>query len=112
MEEKKFPDTVVIHNKISDYYKAYHVDGAYGGITPQGILSLSFFAERFPIPKSTEFKVNQESGRIVSKIADSPDSKTGVIREYEAGIYMSLDTAKEIIKLLQTKIDQIEKKNL
>ena len=62
-------DNVTVHNKVSPFYKPVHVDGVYGGITPRGLLNVSFFSERFPIPKSTEFKLNHKS-KTVTKVSD------------------------------------------
>src|SRR5687768_6584573 len=97
-EDQEMIDKVTIHNKISTSYKSYHVDGAYGGITPKGLISLQFFSERFPIPKSSDFSVS--NGRIGERIVDSTDSKVGIIREYESGIFMDINVAKEMIVLL------------
>ena len=101
-------DNVTVHNKVSPFYKPVHVDGVYGGITPRGLLNVSFFSERFPIPKSTEFKLNHKS-KTVTKVKDSDDSKNGILREYEVGVYMNLEAAKSLSKFLVAKIEELEK---
>jgi hypothetical protein len=98
---------VTFHNKINSSFREIHVDGALGGITPRGYINVNFFAERFPIPKSTEFNV-VENKKIGEKLGDSIDSKTGIIREYEFGIYMNIETAKNISNFLQDKIKEFE----
>lgn len=105
---KQSTEDITIHNKVSPFYKPVHVDGVYGGITPRGLLNVSFFSERFPIPKSTEFRIDHEN-KTVSKIKDSADSKNGIIREYEVGVYMNLETAKSLNKFLAAKIEELEK---
>lgn len=103
MEEsknKKSP-TVTIHNKISNSFRELHVDGAYGGITPKGLCNINFYAERLAIPKASDFNV--EDDKLV-KISDSADSKNGIIREFETGVYMTLETAKELHKWLGDQI--------
>lgn len=101
------PKKVTIHNKISGNYRQIHVDGAFGGITPRGLINLSFYAERTPIPKSSEFAI--ENNYFGTLLNNSEDSKTGVLREFEFGIYADISVAKAIIKLLTEKIDDFEK---
>lgn len=105
-EQKK--TKITFHNKITPHYREIHVDGAHGGITPKGLVQLSFFSERFPIPKSTDFKI-LSNGQIGERIKDSSDSKSGVIREFEIGVYMDVNTTKQVIKLLNDKIQEFEK---
>ena len=108
MSEKKDQIAVLtIHNKVSSNFREVHVDGAFGGITPQGLMNLSFYAERFPIPKSSNFKV--ENNKIGTLISNSEDSKKGILREYEFGIYMTAEVAKSLIILLSGKIVELEK---
>jgi hypothetical protein len=99
---------ITIHNKISDNYRQVHVDGAFGGITPRGFFNLNFFAERAPIPKSQDFEVI-DNIKVGNQISVSPDSKMGILREFHFGIYMDVNVAKEIVKLLSGKIEELEK---
>lgn len=99
---------ITVHNKISENFRQTHVDGAYGGLTPRGLLNLNFFAERSPIPKSQDLEVI-DNARVGNVISNSPDSKIGIIREFHHGIYMDLNVAKEIVKLLSTQIALLEK---
>ena len=105
----KKENSLEFHNKISSNFRELHVDGAYGGITPRGFINLNFFAERFPIPKSSTYAlVNQQ---LSEKIEDSADSKTGLVREYEFGIYFDLATATELHNFLGEKIKELETRN-
>jgi hypothetical protein len=106
-EEETKLDQITFHNKISPNFRELHVDGAYGGITPRGFLNLNFYAERRPIPKSSDFKIISES-KVGDKIRDSDDSKTGILREYEFGIYMDVRTAKQLVKFLTSRIEEVE----
>jgi len=104
MEEKK--QTIEVHNKISPLFQQISIDGAFGGITPQGKINLNFFAERLPIPKSSIFEIS--GNKTAKKISDSPDSKKGIIREYSFGVYMNLNTAKGISLWLQEQVEKME----
>lgn len=102
-KRKNQVDVITFHNQIRSSFREIHVDGAIGGITSAGFLNMNFFAERFPIPKSTDFSVI-ENKKIGEKLGDSIDSKTGIIREYEVGIYMGYETATAISKFLIDKL--------
>ncbi|OGS35865.1 MAG: hypothetical protein A2293_07360 [Elusimicrobia bacterium RIFOXYB2_FULL_49_7] len=99
--------TVVFHNKISPNFQQVSVDGAHGGISPQGKININFFAERFPIPKSSSIEVQENK---VVKVTDSDDSKIGIIREFHFGAYMSADTAKGIATWLLDRVKELEAK--
>lgn len=96
---------VTIHNKISNSFRELHVDGAYGGITPKGLFNINFYAERLAIPKSSDFNIK---GNSLIKIADSEDSKDGIIREFETGVYMTIETANEFHKWLGEQLTKFE----
>lgn len=97
---------VTVFNKISAGFRELHIDGAYGGITPQGQFNMNFFAERLAIPKSTEFEVENNK---LKKVADSADSKDGIIREFETGVYMNIETARDIHKWLGDTLSAFDK---
>jgi hypothetical protein len=98
---------ITIHNKLSANYMTHHVDGAVGGFTPRGLISMSFFSERYPIPKSNEFSLID--GKVGDVISNSADSKQGIIREHDMGILMDINVAKEIVRVLNIKIDELTK---
>jgi hypothetical protein len=100
-------DKVTFYNKLSPNYRSVHADGAYGGITPRGFVNISFFSERQAIPRSSVYTFNHEEKTVV-KLNDSEDSKDGIIREYDFGVYMNLDTAKKLIELLTLKVNELE----
>lgn len=106
-EQKTKKTNLTFHNKISPNFKQVHVDGAYGGLTPPGYINLSFYAERFPIPKSSDYSL-KEDFTLGKKLGDSIDSKSGIVREYEFGIYFDLKTAVSIRDFLNERIKELE----
>ena len=98
---------VTIHNQISPNYKQVHVDGAFGGLTTRGLINLSFYAERLPIPKSSDFEIS-EQGTVGTLLTNSEDSKNGIIREYDFGVYMDINAAKSLIEFLSQKVSDLE----
>lgn len=102
MNKKK---SVVIHNIKNSGYRQIHVDGAQGGITPSGYINLNFYSQRGVIPKGTEFSVNEE-GQITESIKDVDGSKSGIVREFEMGVYMDINTCENLKKFLEERIAQ------
>lgn len=103
MSEKN--NTIVIHNIKNVGYRQIHVDGAQGGITPTGFVNVSFFSQRNSIPKGTEFNLS-ENGDIKEAIKDVKDSKIGIVREFEFGAYMDINTCISIKNFLESKIEE------
>lgn len=105
MDKKETGKGITFHNKISNNFKQLHVDGAYGGLTPKGLINLNFYAERFPIPKSIILDVTANT------TTKSSDSVRGIIREYEVGVYMDLEVAQQIADFLLKRIEEFKKIN-
>lgn len=99
---------ITVHNKISSNFRQLHVDGAWGGVTPRGQINLNFYAERTPIPKSTDFEIT-DGGTVGNVLGHSEDSKQGFLREFEVGIYMDLNAAKSLAQFLNGKVAELEK---
>lgn len=105
MSKKKQLSSITIHNIKNSLYRQVHVDGAHGGITPSGFINVNFFSQRGAIPKGTEFEVNSE-GQITRPIKDIDNSKQGIIREFEFGTYMDINTCISIKEFLERKIEE------
>ncbi len=104
MEEKK---QITIHNIKSNGYRQVHTDGASAGLTPSGLININFYNQRNVIPKGTIFEL--DGGRLGKLIGVTEDSKTGIIREYDFGIYIDINTCKSIRNLLNDKIEEYDK---
>lgn len=105
MPKKKETNSVTIHNIKSPLYRQVHVDGAHGGITPSGFININFFSQRGAIPKGTEFEVSEE-GQIAQPIKDIDGSKEGIVREFEFGTYMDINTCISLKNFLESKIEE------
>tara|TARA_R110001592_G_scaffold78374_1_gene235130 strand:- start:652 stop:993 length:342 start_codon:yes stop_codon:yes gene_type:complete len=104
--EEKSKESVIIHNLKNSGFRQIHVDGAQGGLTPSGKFNLNFYAERMVIPKGTEFEIN-ENGTLGDQIRHVDGSKKGIVREFEFGIYMSLEACESLKNFLDKKIEEI-----
>ena len=99
--------SIVINNIKNSGYRQVHVDGAHGGITPSGFINLNFYSQRAVIPKGTEFLV-MDNGNIGDMIKNTEDSKSGLVREFEFGIYMDINTCINLREFLTLKIEEYE----
>lgn len=100
MEDSPKPIQIEVFYEKNPLYRTIYTDGLIGGLTPANAVSLSFYATRNPIPKSTLHEV--ESNKTVNPIGTpSKDSKFGIIREIEVGVYMNKETAKDIYEFLK-----------
>ena len=100
---------VRFHYVKSNAFRVVHADGVIGGPTPSGLLHLSFFSERFPIPAVVEHAISDAGGgrREVGKEI-AKEGKEGVVREVEVGVMMTLDMAKQLHAWLGNNIQRIE----
>jgi len=104
---QEHPDQVRFHYLKSDFFRVLHVDGVHGGISPRGQIQMAVFNERLPIPQQSVYKL--VDGGLGEEISDERIQKEGIIREVEAELLMSVDTARSLVAWLTDKIDQIEK---
>ncbi len=90
-------------------YNPKYINGAQGGITPQGEIAINFYLERQALPVSQTYKV--DDGKINAKEVESEpsDLNNSFVRIIENGVVMNYQTAKEIYKWLGNNIEQLEK---
>lgn len=105
MSKEQEKNQIVIHNVKSADYRQAHADGASVGITPSGYFNLNFYGQRASIPKSTIFNINPD-GSLGDLVGISEDSKEGIIREYEFGVYLDINTCLSLKKVLEEKISE------
>ena len=98
--------SVNFHMLKSNYFRVVHADGAWGGITPRGLIAYSFYNERGAIPRQTQATLTSTDG--VSFAAAGPeqvvDGRDGVVRELEVEVIMDFAAAQEFHKWLGEKL--------
>ena len=92
---------VTFHFIKSQTYATYHVDGAYGGLTPRGLVSVALYNERFPIPKTQTFAITK-AGQL-EETPTAEDKLADFVRIVDAELVMSAETAAAIGKWLLEK---------
>jgi hypothetical protein len=97
-------------------YREVVCDGAIGGRTREGgLLWMSLFAERGPIPRIVEYEVEATEGSETVTFNEheakpvSVESRLGIVRHIEVTAYMNLSVAKRLHKWLGDHIEAMEK---
>ena len=98
---KEKNNTIDIHYEKNPSYRTINADGAVGGITPLNQINLSFYSTRNSIQRSIRHKVNDDGSLSETEIEISADSKSGIIREIEFGVYMNRQSAHDIYSFLK-----------
>lgn len=95
------------HFEKSSYFRVIHVDGAFGGLSPgPRMIHMAVFSERQPLPKSVTHKIDH--GVLGPEIADKRQGRSGIFREIEADLVMSVDTAISMRAWLDEKIIEVQ----
>ena len=105
--EKRFSDEIEFHYLKSNGFRTVHCDGVWGGTTPRGYITMSFYSERAPIPNRLIHSVDS-NGRVGKEIAEKRISREGIIREVEVEVIMDLAMARSTVEWLQGHIKFLE----
>ena len=103
----ELPEKVKFHFIKSNHFRVVHVDGAHGGITPDGHIFAAMFNTRAPIPQISVQRV--EDNKLGGEIREERVSKDGLVREVEVGLMMNLNTAESLHRWLGEKIATLRK---
>ena len=95
--------------KESNQFRVVHVDGAFGGPTPNGAsLYLSLFSERGAMPDRVVHLL--EGSRLGAEIMDERMCDDAIVRTNEVGLFMSFEVAKVVRDWLSRQIDEMDKR--
>jgi hypothetical protein len=89
----------------SAFFRVVHVDGAMGGLTPQGKISIAAYSERLPIPQKTVHSVKPD-GSLGPELQEERVTRPSVVRELEVDLIMDLPTAQMLHAWLGQRIEQ------
>ncbi len=93
---------------FKDDYNPVYVNGAQGGINPQGEIVIDFYLERNALPISQTFEIEDDK-LIAKEIETEPkDLKNSFVRVIENGVVLNYQTAKEIHNWLGNHISKLE----
>ena len=111
MSEESPPTGIELHYVKSNGFRVVHADGVWGGPTPRGYITMSFYSERLPIPRSMTHELKPPEPNSPDRILGQEiarDSKKGIVREVEVEIMVDLVMAKSLIGWLKEKVQTLE----
>ncbi|NQU08599.1 MAG: hypothetical protein HQ583_08560 [Candidatus Abyssubacteria bacterium] len=86
-----------------NFFRVIHVDGVFGGNSPQGNIRMCVWNERWPIPQQMVYELKE--GGVLGK-EKNRITRGAVVREVEADLVMDVETAKRIKAWLEDKIEK------
>jgi len=93
-----------VHMLKSPGYREVHADGAFGGVTPKGLIHFSLYSERGPIPREMVYSVE---GDTLREHLDMRVSREGIVRQLQVGVYLDVRTAEALRDWLTARIDEV-----
>lgn len=104
-DNAQMPPEIVFHFEKSPQHRVVHVDGAFGGPTPQGLFHLALYSERNPIPQSVTQELTKDGA-----LGQETDrrQRDGVFREIEVSAIMTFQTLKSINEWTKMHLERIE----
>jgi hypothetical protein len=106
-QKPELPTPIRFHYVKSNFFRVIHVDGAFGGLSPRGLIEMAVFNERLPIPTLTVQPLKEDQ-TLGDELRDARVSRDGIFRELEANLVFDVETAKILVDWLQDKIKQLE----
>ena len=105
MTKKGPQENIDLHYIKANGFRVVHADGVWGGPTPRGYITMSFFSERAPIPRTISFELESQ-GTLGEET--SRDTKGGLIREVDVEVVVDLRMAKSLVGWLNEKVQNLE----
>ena len=94
---------IEFHFTKSNDYRTVHVDGAWGGVTPQGNISMGLFSERRDVPSAVRFRV---AGQVLQELARQGQQNN--IREMQVEVVLNLGVARAVASWLMEHVTAAE----
>lgn len=89
-------------------YREVAVHGAFGGLQPTGDgVFLSVYSERPPIPQATFAEVTDD-GTLGPELVGERESREGVVRVVQFGMYLTRENAVAIRDWLDVRISKLD----
>ena len=104
-EAEKTPEVISFHYEKSSSFQSFHVDGAFGGISPRLNINMALFAERGPIPRRVDQEISAD-GTVGKEL--NREGKDGILRELQCNLVMDYRAAKVVHEWLGKKIADVE----
>jgi hypothetical protein len=99
-------DRITFEYRFADGYRTHHVDGATGGVTPNGFIHFAVYSEKFELPVKQTFRLGTDG--TIGAALDGLVSTRKIVRELSADIMVSLATARGLRDWLSERITELE----
>jgi hypothetical protein len=109
VDEKATPRKVSFHFSKSNFFRVIHVDGAWGGLDPRGQIQMTLYSERPGIPTDISHEVT-ETSNLGPEITTERVVRYEYVRELEAQVVMTVDTAKQVAAWLLQRVALADKR--
>lgn len=103
----KLLDEITFQYVKNSLCRVIHVDGVWGGITPQGNIHMSFFSEQATTPNTIKYE-QSEQGILKELSREVAIGGNAFTREIDVQAVVSLSTARAIVVWLNTRIAILE----
>jgi hypothetical protein len=99
-------DRISFQYTYGDGYRTHHVDGATGGITPNGFIHFAVYNEKFELPSKQTFQLKGDG--MLGNLLEGELGTRKIVREMSADIVVSLATARGLRDWLNERINELE----
>jgi hypothetical protein len=92
----------------SPYFRNIYAEGAWGGISPRGLVQFAVYSERKAIPRRTVLRVPADKDGPANQ-EEVIDQKPGFVREMEAMIQMDINAGVEFHRWFRAKLEELRR---
>ncbi|APO46804.1 hypothetical protein BS614_24010 [Paenibacillus xylanexedens] len=97
--------------KFTEDYNPVYINGAQGGLSPNGEFVINFYMERHPLPYSETRDLNDD-GTLSANVRFEPEEHNlNIMRFIQTGIVMNKETAASIHSWLGNMLESLEQSN-
>ena len=100
------PPLVAFDYIKSQFFRVVHLDGAIGGVTPNGSLHISLFSERPAIPQREARRLNAD-GSLGELVIEESRIRDAIVRELDVDVIMSLPVAEALAAWLNERVSEM-----
>lgn len=112
-EKKQPPEQLEFHFIKSNHFRVIYADGAYGAVTPKGMIHFALYNERRAIPKRSARTLAHSDGDIIAYGPEKEaDKLEGIVREVEVEVFLDINTAADLCRWLERRIDEAQRNQI
>jgi hypothetical protein len=100
---------ITFHYRRAPQFRTIHADGAWGGLTPSGHISVALFSESHGAPDAVTHAI-LPNGQLGAELLEKRIGVDGPTRSLETEVIFTLHTAKGIVLWLQEQIAMAEQR--